>query len=644
MILSANFLLVIPMILFIQHSMQKEFESALFYSFNQTKAVSTNLFLIEKKVDETLLNTLVSDQGFQDLFKAKDTAGLKHYLDQKAKVLPFEHLMVLDEKRELYTEDGRSTADGEQLQHLAAVQQAYNTQCAVSSLEEEAGRLLRYSTFPLLRDGQVVGSVVAVRQIAAGLLEKIVHGTDIALMLLHGKKVLAATSEELNSGPALDVQQLQWLVQHPEKSMKHQIGQRNYYLTTQLLKQEPLQEPLLLVLTVKESFFAYALDEVMHNMIMVFLLALLIITLLVIILSHKIQVLFHAFVKFTQQIKQGDYETKIDINTNDEIQLLAENLEDMRQAIYLQDRSLHDYALSLGEEVDERARKLKVQSTYLQTILDIQNELIVVINAKGLSYANQACLKFWGVDNLQDLKKMCDLPKFFGYDKVENFNTLLTKREVFKTNINVEKKPGERYFFEVKFYPVEEETNSYMVILNDVTAHAEEKQQLYLQATTDRLTNLPNRFDFENRLSYVLEQIKRTREDAVFCLIDIDNFKKVNDTYGHLVGDQVLVKVAMILQENIRQSDLVARWGGEEFVVVLYPTTFTSARNVLETLRKKIEEEFLDFSCQLTCSFGATVLMYDSDIDQVFQKADEALYAAKADGKNCVRFSIDLVV
>jgi diguanylate cyclase (GGDEF)-like protein len=143
-------------------------------------------------------------------------------------------------------------------------------------------------------------------------------------------------------------------------------------------------------------------------------------------------------------------------------------------------------------------------------------------------------------------------------------------------------------------------------------------------------------------LAYILEQIKRTREDAVFCLVDIDNFKSVNDTYGHLVGDQVLIKVATTLQENIRQSDLIARWGGEEFVIVLYPTTFSSARSILEMLRKKIQETFEVYSWKLTCSFGATVLMYDSNMDLVFKQADEALYEAKANGKNCVHFSIDI--
>jgi len=644
MILSANFLLVIPMILFIQNSMQKEFEHALFYNFEQIKALSTNLLLMENTDDTLLLSTLVSDQGFQEALNANKRSIVKRYLEQRVKVLPFEQLMVLDKKMYLYTADRGAVTEDEKLQGLASLKEVYSSKYPTSSMVIQDGTLLRYTTAPIIQTGEVVGSVVGVQQIDEGDLKKVIEGTDIELMILHEREVLISTIGEMKGTLPLDEEEFQWLVKHPEKSMKHTIGQGTYYLCAHLLQQGHMQEPLLLLLGVKESVFSNTLDTVTNNMIMVFLLGLLIITLLVIILSHKIQVLFHAFVKFTQQIKQGDYETKIDINTNDEIQLLAENLEDMRQAIYLQDRSLHDYALSLGEEVDERARKLKVQSTYLQTILDIQNELIVVINAQGLSYANHACLKFWGVDNLDDLKKMCDLPKFFGYDKVENFHTLLTKREVFTTSIDVEKKLGERYFFEVKFYPVEEETNSYMVILNDVTAHAEEKQELYLQATTDRLTNLPNRFDFENRLSYVLEQIKRSREDAVFCLIDIDNFKKVNDTYGHLVGDQVLVKVARTLQENIRQSDLIARWGGEEFVVVLYPTTFSSARTVLETLRQKIEEAFLDFSCPLTCSFGATVLMYDSDIDLVFKKADEALYAAKADGKNCVRFSIDIAV
>ena len=642
MILSANLLLIVPMIFFIQYSMQKEFETSLFYGFNQVQKLSENFIVTEKKRDETLLNTILSNPTLQENLKAKDVAALKGYLNQKSKELGFEQLILLDKEMHLSVQNGKHPIDLQKLLRSGLIKKAYATQCAASILVIEGEKIMRYSALPLLKEGAIVGTVIGGRSLDASLLKSITNGTDIELALIADQKVLISTLEGMKLDKLSFDVDLEWLAQHPEKSLKTHISQASYYVSADTLEQDHLQRPITLLLAVKESAFCTAFNIIIKSIVLTFVIALLIITIFVIVLSHKVQTLFNQFITFTEQIKQGDYETKIDMNTNDEFQILARNLEDMREAICQQDRSLQTYALSLGAKVDDHTKKLKVQSSYLQTILDIQNELIVVINDHGLSYANKACLRFWGVDHLNQLKGKCELYKFFGYEDMKSFISMLKGGEPFSKNIDFEKSPGEHLFFEVKFYPIQEATKSYMVILNDVTSHAEEKKQLYRQATTDALTGLSNRFDLENKLTYILEQIKRSQDDAVFCLIDIDNFKNVNDTYGHLVGDQILIKLAMILQENIRQSDLIARWGGEEFVLVLYPTTLSNARHVLEQLRIKITEAFSSYPCQLTCSFGATALMHDSNLDEVFREADDALYTAKANGKNRVSFCKDL--
>ena len=624
--------------------MQKEFETSLFYSFNQVQEITMNSLSIENKGDENLLNLLVSDTRLQKSLRKKDSSSLKDYLNQKRRELGFEHLFVLDKEKYLYIKEHNASVELNNLLKSGLFKKVYSLRCAASQMLIYQEKLMRYSIVPILKKGVVVATLVGVRNIEASFLQQMTMNTDIELALLQGKQIMVSTLESLKPYDHLRIDDLQaqWLMQHPDKSMKVTIGQSLYYISTHILQQQDLQKPILLLLAVKESGFCKTFNVVIKSIILTFVIALLIIAIFIIVLSHRIQLLFNEFIIFTQQIKLGDYKTKMEMNTNDEFQALAQNLEDMRQAIYDQEQSLQTYAETLGTEVDERTRRLRAQNSYLQTILDIQDELIVVINENGLTYANQACLNFWDVKALSQLKEICQLYKFFGYEDIESFSELLKKGEPFTKQIDFEKNVGERLFFEVKFYPIEDETQSYMVILNDVTSHTKEKQQLYRQATRDTLTNLPNRYDFENKLTYVLEQIRRTREDAVFCLVDIDNFKGVNDTYGHLVGDQVLIKVAATLQENIRQSDLIARWGGEEFVIVLYPTTFSNARSVLETLRSKIQETFEGYSWKLTCSFGATVLMYDSNMDLVFKKADEALYEAKANGKNCVRFSIDI--
>ncbi|WP_321532316.1 sensor domain-containing diguanylate cyclase [uncultured Desulfuromonas sp.] len=166
------------------------------------------------------------------------------------------------------------------------------------------------------------------------------------------------------------------------------------------------------------------------------------------------------------------------------------------------------------------------------------------------------------------------------------------------------------------------------------------QQQLQQQATTDPLTGIANR-------RYALEQaaleIKRNqRAETPFSVVmmDIDHFKKVNDTYGHHVGDQVLMEVAQTCRNHCRESDLVSRFGGEEFLILLPSTNLNGAQTHAEKIRQAIEA--LSFptaegNISVTASFGVSQWQAETKIDRVVSRADAALYQAKHDGRNCVR-------
>ena len=118
---------------------------------------------------------------------------------------------------------------------------------------------------------------------------------------------------------------------------------------------------------------------------------------------------------------------------------------------------------------------------------------------------------------------------------------------------------------------------------------------------------------------------------------DIDLFKRINDSYGHLAGDKVLTIIARSLQRNLRVSDFIARFGGEEFVILMPGTTAEDAKIVAEKLRKKIEQSPFNFKkepVQITISFGISQFAMDEHADEVFSRADKALYKAKKLGRN----------
>ncbi|MGF1763868.1 diguanylate cyclase [Aliivibrio kagoshimensis] len=171
----------------------------------------------------------------------------------------------------------------------------------------------------------------------------------------------------------------------------------------------------------------------------------------------------------------------------------------------------------------------------------------------------------------------------------------------------------------------------------------EANQQLNLKVTeiqslanTDSLTLLSNRYHFEKQLVSESARAKRFNEPLSLISFDLDNFKPVNDRFGHSSGDFILVEVAKMLKDNIRSIDTSARWGGDEFVVLLPNTSLENALIVAETLRDYIDQQIIINDFSITASFGVSQLEKNEDPFKLMARADNALYVSKEGGKNSV--------
>jgi diguanylate cyclase len=174
--------------------------------------------------------------------------------------------------------------------------------------------------------------------------------------------------------------------------------------------------------------------------------------------------------------------------------------------------------------------------------------------------------------------------------------------------------------------------------LAETARHDIEEQRK--KAMHDALTGLPNRESYQQRLEQEVSRIQRYGGSLSLMVCDIDLFKRINDTYGHLAGDKVLKIIARSLQSNLRDSDLIARFGGEEFVALMPETSAKEAKLVAEKLRKRVEESPFNFKkepVQITASFGISEFAKDENVEEVFQRADKALYKAKENGRNQVQ-------
>ena len=178
----------------------------------------------------------------------------------------------------------------------------------------------------------------------------------------------------------------------------------------------------------------------------------------------------------------------------------------------------------------------------------------------------------------------------------------------------------------------------YLHYANDVTKYKKIEEELCCLSQTDCLTNSYNRRYFTQKLEEEIERAKRAGSDFSLIMLDIDRFKSINDRFGHNAGDLVLKSVAELIKNRIRKIDTLARWGGEEFVLLLPDTPVENAARLAEELRESLSRLDIPGVASVTASFGVAGYRPGDTIDALTHRADDLMYEAKAAGRNCVRY------
>ncbi|MFC1805144.1 diguanylate cyclase [Candidatus Omnitrophota bacterium] len=167
-----------------------------------------------------------------------------------------------------------------------------------------------------------------------------------------------------------------------------------------------------------------------------------------------------------------------------------------------------------------------------------------------------------------------------------------------------------------------------------------QKERAKNASLLDVLTSLPNRRYINKRLETELNRFIENREELYVSIVDVDHFKRINDTFGHKKGDLVLIKISRILENNLRATDFVGRYGGEEFLIILPNTPRKNCRIALERIRTSVEDSLpLDKKEKVTISIGTAKAKIKDKPDGIFKRADKALYKAKNSGRNTVKFA-----
>jgi len=200
--------------------------------------------------------------------------------------------------------------------------------------------------------------------------------------------------------------------------------------------------------------------------------------------------------------------------------------------------------------------------------------------------------------------------------------------------------PGDnRRFMYISYYPLRAKDERVIgVILNsiDITKIKQMEDELKRLSITDRLTQIFNRGKFDQALQEEVKRQKRYNTELALIMLDIDHFKRINDTYGHDVGDKVLVGLVQAVKQCIRDTDIFARWGGEEFMLLLPHTSLENCAKLAERIRARVEKENFDLVGTITSSFGVSEFLEEDTTETFTKRVDNALYESKRSGRNRV--------
>jgi diguanylate cyclase (GGDEF)-like protein len=194
--------------------------------------------------------------------------------------------------------------------------------------------------------------------------------------------------------------------------------------------------------------------------------------------------------------------------------------------------------------------------------------------------------------------------------------------------------------FETKPCEFSKDVTQFLQAVSNVLAAAAQRKraddEIRILATTDSLTGIANRREFTSILEREFARARRYTTPLSLVMYDLDRFKQVNDSYGHDAGDLVLQTVSNLVRQNIRSIDVEARWGGEEFMILMPQSDLPAAKSAAEKLRLAIAKHRFEKIDHLSVSFGVTAFAPQDDINSLLKRVDDALYTAKGAGRNCV--------
>lgn len=520
-------------------------------------------------------------------------------------------------------------------------------------------------TVPIVKNnsfnGLVLGGILIGEKRVNYLLSSIRFHRSGVIKILDGKGIILFSEDPTEIGKIWN----KFPIDYSYRGIRiEKINGKDYVVGTSIIPGTNWR----ILATVEKEDILYHSYRSLRNITILSAILLLTLFLVIIIPLRRLTTSINLLRKTAMEYVLGDPPKNLSISNYKEIGDILNAFQEMRNTI------------------KEREKRLKEEQTYLETLLLEMGEGVIVLdNSKRVKFANKRFLEMTGYSE-KEIRGI-ELLEIFDPNERESIKNRLEeciKNEECKVRISIIAKDKRLIptLSSIKVLRVNEEALEYLIVFSDLTEiEKKEKeledaleeiktlneelnrrsQQLEIAlasldmklfeterakeeaeklAITDSLTGLFNRRFLEEKLANELIRVKAFKNYLSIVMADIDHFKRINDTYGHKVGDEVLKMLGIILKANVREEDVVARYGGEEFVILLHNVSKYDAYKIAERIRIEVEEtSFKEIGVleRITISFGISCFPTDGEeaID-LLRKADQALYQAKSSGRNRV--------
>lgn len=323
-----------------------------------------------------------------------------------------------------------------------------------------------------------------------------------------------------------------------------------------------------------------------------------------------------------------------DVTILNSLRTLLSNHLDHNQTVVIAQSGAE--ALEILSELDQDGISLSaVISDYIMPEMK-GDELLVQIHQK---IPHTFKIMLTGQSDLQGVKRAINDANLYRFLEKPFNNTDLTMTVLGATKAFRQERELERSHLKLKH--LNEELERHNAMLEQVVAERTRElivknRELERLSMTDRLTGLCNRMRLDAVVAEEIARSNRYQSKFSLILLDVDKFKSVNDTFGHQAGDSLLVEIAQVLDSHVRETDVVGRWGGEEFLVVCRESPLDASHAIAEKLRQAIELREYEIVGGRTASFGVAAYQAGETAHAMLARADQALYRAKSRGRNCV--------